>query len=149
MSRIAIFSKTSFCGVNSYATTSGVREIVILAKIYLHLWHQNVWKKKLAPIGAIPLKCNYPDWVFHRLQSKIDYHLSLQDHNMHTRTLMDKDRKINNPYIMVLYSKGLSKSFRNVCSKVGVQAHFKEGHHHKSFRVPKDKDNIISKSGLI
>ena len=30
-------------------------------------------------------RCNYPDWVFHRLQTKLDFQLSCQDHNTNHR----------------------------------------------------------------
>ena len=55
-------------------------------------------------------RCNYLNWGFHRLQSKIDYHLSLQDHNTHTRAHMDKDSKINNIYMVVPTPKAWVKA---------------------------------------
>ena len=53
-------------------------------------------------------RCNYFEWVFHRLQTKKDLQLSLQDCNNNTKMCRDKDNKTNNNYIVVLYSKGLS-----------------------------------------
>ena len=61
-------------------------------------------------------RCKYPDWVFHRLQTKMDYKLSLQccnnNPNPHQDTNKNKDI-----FIVVPYSKGLSKSFKNICGK--------------------------------
>ena len=40
-----------------------------------------------------------------------------------------------------LYTKGLSGSFKNICSKQGIQVHFKGGNTIKNLLViPKDKD---------
>ena len=52
---------------------------------------------------------------------------------------------------MVLpYVKGLSEGVKNVCSKHGVQVHFKGGNTIKSLMMaPKDKDLITKKSGII
>ena len=52
---------------------------------------------------------------------------------------------------MVLpYVKGLSESMKTVCSKHGVQVHYKGGNTIKSLlMVPKDKDHITRKSVII
>ena len=51
-----------------------------------------------------------------------------------------------NPYLVVPYSKGLSESLKNACSKHGVQVYFKGGMTIKSLLVaPKDKDPILKK----
>ena len=48
------------------------------------------------------------------------------------------------------YSEGLSESVKNICMKYGIQVHFKSG---KSIKdelvVPKDKDHLTKKSGII
>ena len=92
--------------------------------------------------------CNYPEWVFHRLDTKIDFHLSLQDCNTNTSMCKEKD-KSNNIYIVVPYSKGLSESFRNVCNKVGSSGSFWEDNTIENLLMaPKDKD-ITSKGGVL
>ena len=52
---------------------------------------------------------------------------------------------------MVLpYTKGLTESFKNVCSKVWVQEHFKGSNTIRNFPVAhEDRDKITQKSGVI
>ena len=51
---------------------------------------------------------------------------------------------------MVPYSKGLSESFRNICVKAGEHVHFRGANTAKELLVvPKNKDNIIQKGGVI
>ena len=74
-------------------------------------------------ISGLPL-VGTPDWVFHRLQTKLDYQLSLLHHN----NKHDTHKDINNTkyiFIVVPYSRGLSESFKNICGKTGVQVHLK------------------------
>ena len=68
--------------------------------------------------------------------------------NSHNNTI--NSNNIKNIYMVVSYTKGLSKSFKNVCGKVGIQFHFKEGNTTKNPLVaPKDRDNITQKSRII
>ena len=54
------------------------------------------------------------------------------------------------PYIVVPYIQGMSESCKNICRKHGVEMYFKGGHTIKDLPVPpKDKDNILQKSGVI
>ena len=51
---------------------------------------------------------------------------------------------------MIPYTRGLSKSFKKVCNKIGIQAHFRGNNAIcKLLVVPKDKDTIMQKSGVI
>ena len=60
------------------------------------------------------------------------------------------ENKTKNIYIVVPYSKGLSESFRNVCSKVEVQVHFR-GHITimALLMAPKDKNSITNKGWVV
>ena len=93
--------------------------------------------------------CNYPHWVFHRLQTKLDLQLSLQHHNNNPN--MHKDtNKTKDIFIVVPHSKDLSESFKHVCVKAGVQVHFKGNNTIKDLLVaPKDRDSITNKGGVI
>ena len=52
--------------------------------------------------------------------------------------------------MVVISTKGLSESFKNICGKMGIQVHFKGGNTIKNLLVsPKGKDNITQKNGLI
>ena len=51
-------------------------------------------------------------------------------------------------FIVVPYSKGLSKSFKNICGKVRVQVNIKGNNTVKDILVaPKDRDSIVNKGG--
>ena len=79
----------------------------------------------------------------------MDYKLSLQ----HSNNNPNPQRDINTNkdiFIVVLYSKGLSKSFKNICGKVGFQVHFKGNNTFKDLFVAiKDRDSIVNKEGVI
>ena len=111
--------------------------------------NQQLLGQEYEHINTTLSRCNYPDWVFHRLQAKMDYKLSLQhcnnNHNPHRDT--NKNKGI---CIVVPYSKGLSESFKNICGKVGVQVYFKGSNTVKDLLVaPKDRDSIFNKGGVI
>ena len=56
----------------------------------------------------------------------------------------------NKPYIVVPYIQCKSESCKTTCRKHGVEMYFKGGHTIKDLLVhPKDKDNILKKSGVI
>ena len=62
----------------------------------------------------------------------------------------NRSNNINRSSITVPYNKGLSKSFKNIGKKYGIQIHFKSGKALKDELVaPKDKDHITKKSGII
>ena len=53
-------------------------------------------------------------------------------------------------YIIVPYIQDMSESCKNICRKHGVEMYFKGGSTIKDLLVhPKDKDNILQKSGVI
>ena len=53
-------------------------------------------------------------------------------------------------YIVVSYSQGLCESYKAICSKYGVQVHFKGGNTLKSLLIfPKDKEAIIKQRNII
>ena len=79
----------------------------------------------------------------------MDYKFSLQhcdnNPNLHRDTNKSKD-----VFIVVPYSKGLSKSFKNIRGKVGVQVLFMGNSTVKDLLVPpKDRDSIVNKGGVI
>ena len=51
---------------------------------------------------------------------------------------------------MVPYSQGLCESYKTICSKYGVQVHFKGGNTLKNLLMfPKDKEAITKQSNII
>ena len=70
--------------------------------------------------------------------------------NQGTGKNTDKTGSNNKPYIVVPYIQGMSESCKKICRKHGVEMYFKRGNTIKDLLVhPKDKDNILQKSGVI
>ena len=64
-----------------------------------------------------------------------------------SNTVQPSTPKIN---IVVPYHQGLSESIKRTCKKYGIQVNCKRGHIIKNLlMVPKDKDHILNKSGVI
>ena len=73
-----------------------------------------------------------------------------QDQNKRDNIIANATSGNRKPYKVLPYVKGLSEGMKNVCSKHGVQVHYKGGSTIKSLLMaPKDKDYITKKSGII
>ena len=60
---------------------------------------------------------------------------------------MNSNKKL---YIVVPYMKRLGESCKNICRIHGIEMHFKGANTIRQLLVhPKDKDNILKKSGVI
>ena len=95
--------------------------------------------------GGLLKNCIYPVWALNRANIKRKNNNKNKNNN---RSFNDK--KKNKPYIVVPYMKGLSESCKNICSKHGIEMYFKGGNTIKDLLVhPKDRDDILQKSGVI
>ena len=104
---------------------------------------QQLLVQELKHIRTALSRSNNPDWVFHRLQTKLDYQLSLQYHNINPNAQKDIN-KTKDIYIVVPYSRGLNESFKNVCGKAGVQVYFKGNYTIKDLLVPPPRTSTTS-----
>ena len=85
--------------------------------------------------------CRYPAWELNRARININRN---KKKNTRMQTISKK------PYIVVPYMKGLSETFKNICRRHGIDMHFKGNNTIRQLLVhPKDKDNILKKSGVI
>ena len=86
--------------------------------------------------------CKYPEWAINRTKLKMSTPKSNKKNN--------SSKTISRGYITVSYSKGLSKSVKNICKKYSIEVHFKSGKSIKDELVaPKDQDHLTKKSGII
>ena len=115
-------------------------------------------------------KCKYPNWAISRVQNKVinsnweDTRAS--DNNNSSTNEEDSGRtKIKNPIntstsarttkksigqIVIPYTKGTAESIKHICSKYGIQVHFKGNTTIKQILMkPKDPDPKDNRSGLI
>ena len=93
--------------------------------------------------------CKYPRWALNRIEKKTRVHTLSRNKG---KRLTDNSTKsiTRRTYITVPYSKGLSESFKNTCKKYGIQVYFRGGRTIKDLLVvPKDRDHITKKSGII
>ena len=66
---------------------------------------------------------------------------------LHIGTPQDRHSK---GHVAIPYTQGLGESIKKICSKYGIQTHFKGNMTIKQLLVkPKDKDSIEKKSGAI
>ena len=93
--------------------------------------------------AVIPIGCS--------TDSKPNWNSNLVKNNDTTaQTYTGTTTEMINTFVVIPYSKGLSKSFRNICGKAGVQIHFEGANTVKELLViPKNKDNIIQKGEVI
>ena len=83
--------------------------------------------------------CKYPDWAINRMKLKIDAPKTRQNNRTTYRS-----------HITVPYNEGLSESMKNIGKRYCIQVHFKSGKTLKDeLVVPKDKDHMTNKSGII
>ena len=88
--------------------------------------------------------CRYPAWALKRAR------MSTMDNNKRKNITTNNTNSNKKPYIVVPYMKGLSESCKNICRRHGIETHFKGANTIRQFLVhPKDKDNILKKSGVI
>ena len=53
-------------------------------------------------------------------------------------------------HIVIPYTQGLCESIKKICSRYGIETHFKGGSTIKNLLVsPKDKDTMVNQSGAI
>ena len=87
--------------------------------------------------------CKYPRWALNRANFTIKQKKRINNNNKNSNTK-------NKPYIVVPYMKGLSESCRNICRKHGIEMYFKGANTIRELLVhPRDKDNMLMKSGVI
>ena len=89
----------------------------------------------------------YPNWAHKRVKNKIK---APTKQDLKRREHTSNIRGQNKPYMILPYVRCLNESMKNICSKHGVQVHYKGGNTIKGFLMaPKDKDHITMKSGII
>ena len=102
-------------------------------------------KKEEDHLNKALKNCRYPDWALNRAGIRKKNNNRSKNNNSSSI-----DNKKNKPYIVVTYMKGLSESCKNICSRHSIEMYFKGGNTIKDLLVhPKDRDDILQKSGVI
>ena len=132
---------------------SGFKNLIHKAKTFctnpqlLHKEEEHVWDALI--------KCRYSTWTLNRLKTKKKKHWYsiTQAHNSSRDNITitnNNQSNHSNIHKVVPYTKSLTKSFKNICFKVGIQVHFKGGNTIKSPLVtPRERNNITQRSEVI
>ena len=101
--------------------------------------NQDQLEEEQKHIQEVLSACKYPAWAINRMKLKTSTPRTTKNNkNKDTRS-----NTFNRSFITVTYNKDLSKSFKNICKRYGIQVHFKSG------KTLKDKDHITKLSGII
>ena len=88
-------------------------------------------------------------WALNKVKTKLRTPAQ-RNQKKSTNSNANNQKSNENPHIVVPYYKGLGERLKRTCNKHGVQAHFKGGITLKTLLVvPKDKDPILKKRGVI
>ena len=95
------------------------------------------------------IRCKYPAWALNKIKLKIK--AQVQNNNKRgINNSASNTTKSQRLCMVVPYTKGLSESLKKVCNKHGVQVYFRGSKTIRSLLVvPKNKDPILKKSGVI
>ena len=121
-----------------------------------------LFNKELQHLREVLTQCKYPKWTLGKVQSKFlnsnQEECNTQEgtteegadntsSNTTKRTPKDKPSTGN---IVILHTQGLGESIKKMCSKYGIQTHFRGNRTLKQLLVkPKDQDSKDKKSGAI
>ena len=128
-------------------------------------------KEELKHLRGALGKCKYPNWAIKRVQNKVinnnwedtratnsnnnsstseENNGTTNNNNLPNTITSDRTTKKSIGQIVIPYTKGTSEGIKHICSKYGIQVHFK-GHTtiKQILMIPKDTDPKDSRSGLI
>ena len=109
-------------------------------------------------------KCKYPSWTINKVQSKVLNNNQGEDGNTNnnqaqptniqdacsTNTTTTRSNQNYIGQVVIPYTQGTAKGFKNICGKYGIQVHFKGNTTIKQLLMkPKDQDPKDKKSGII
>ena len=111
-------------------------------------------------------KCKYPTWASNKVQNKVLNNNQVEHDNNQPNTDNNQAKSPNNQdasstnttrsnknyrgQVVIPYTQGTAKGFKNICGKYGIQVHFKGNTTIKQLLMkPKDQDPKEKKSGII
>ena len=99
-------------------------------------------------------KCKYPKWAYDKVERRLNRSTSevIDGANNQGITVAQAvTRQVKTKgHLVILYTQGLCESIKRICSRYGIQTHFKGGSTIRNILVsPKDKDPMVNQSGAI
>ena len=98
--------------------------------------------------------CKYPKWAIDRVERRLTKPTSKDSNDANNQGTAGSHATTNEVKmkgnIVIPYGHGLCKNIKKICSRYGIQTHFKSNSTIKNFLVsPKDEDPIENKSWAI
>ena len=99
-------------------------------------------------------KCKYPKWALDKVEKRLNRSSSEEIDGANNQGTTDTHAATNEVeskgHIVIPYTQGLCESIKKICSRYGIQTHFKGGSTIKNLLVsPKDKDLMVNQSDAI
>ena len=73
--------------------------------------------------------CKYPKWAIDRMERRLSKPTSEESNDANTQgtagAMPTTNEVKTKGHIVIPYTQGLCKSIKNICSKYGIQTHFK------------------------
>ena len=111
-------------------------------------------QKAMEHLRKVLTHFKYPKWALDKVEKRLtkpSSEVSNKADSQCTADVQPCTNEVNTKgYVVISYTQGLCKSIREICSRFGIQTHFKGNSIINSLVVsPKDKDPMANKSGAI
>ena len=104
-------------------------------------------ERELKHLQEVLSQCKYPRWAIDKVLQKQEDRGTENRRNQSKNNTCQTEKKC---HIVVPYSQGLCESYKAICSKYGVQVHFKGENTLKNLLMfPKDREAISKQSKII
>ena len=101
-------------------------------------------EKELKHLHDILYECKYPKWDINKVLQQQELRRTTNNQGRNPSQTQNKS------HMVVPYPKFPCKSYKTICSKYGIQVHFKGGNTLKDLLMfPKDKESISKQSNII
>ena len=113
-----------------------------------------VLQKEMDQLQKALSNCKYPRWAIDRVERCLLQLTGEGSNSTNTQDTTDAESTATEAKtkgcIVIPYTRGLCESIKKICSKYGIQTHFRDNRTIKNILVsPKDKDPMEKKSGAI
>ena len=99
-------------------------------------------------------QCKYPKWALNKVEKRLNKSTSEAIDGVNNQGTTGTQAATNEGktkgHIVIPYTQGLCESIKKICSRYGIQTHFKGGSTITNLLVsPKDKDPVVNQSAAI
>ena len=134
------------------AKYSVINTLIHRAKIVCY--KPELLQKEIDHLRKALTHCKYPKWAIDRVERRLSQPTNEGSNDANTQGTTGTKPTTNEVktkgHIVIPYTQGLCKSIKKICSKYGIQTHFKVNSTIKNLLVsPRDKDSMENKGGAI